>query len=196
MPQRRPEREKIEQIIKEGKRRTAYDIAGAVGLIDTMGYDKAVTYVKQVRRTMRKRGDIPQNLERFGTDEGRLADITKLFEIRQGKMSEDAAYFMLLLNCYYRLRSENDVIHLGAIDDTYQKNAELETPHDMRTAVSICEIALARYVQSKDEGQIELAKKRGLPCAGFCYANETLIDKLEITDEELEHMESIRRDHE
>ena len=46
---------------------------------------------------------------------------------------------------------------------------------------------------ANDEKEIERAKRKGLPYAGFCYASETLIKKLAITDEELQHMKSIRK---
>lgn len=100
---------------------------------------------------------------------------------------------MLLLNCYYRLRSEDDDIHLMAIDDTYEKNAYLENPLQMSEAIKICEVALAQYVNSKDEHRNEIAKKRGYPGAGLNYTDERFISKLEITEEELQHMESIER---
>ena len=191
---RRPERDLVEKLFEEEPRRKAHDIAEKVGLIDTMGYDKAVDYVRNVRRSMRKAGVFPQEKNRFASDEDRLEDITKLFELRQGKViDEKIAYLMLMLNCYYRLRSLDDDIHIMAIDDTYAKNKELVEPLDMRVAIQLCEVALSRYMQSNDEKEKERAIKRGLPGAGFCYSSETLILKLAITDEELQHMKSIKR---
>lgn len=194
MAKRRPERDLIEKLLKENRRRKAHDIAEEVGLIDTMGYDKAVDYVRHVRKTMKKAGAFPLEKYKFASDSERLEDITKLFELRQGKeLDNKVAYLMLLLNCYYRLRSEDDDIHIMAIDDTYAKNKELVEPLDMRTAIQLCEIALERYMESIDEEKKAAAIKRGLPGAGFSYASETLILKLEITDEELQHMKSIKR---
>lgn len=197
MGRRRPERDIIEKLIKENRRRKAHDIAEEVGLIESMGYDKAVDYVRHVRKSMKKAGDLPPGKYRFASDSDRLEDITKLFELRKGKMIESkVAYLMLLLNCYYRLRSEDDDIHIMAIDDTYEKNKGLEEPLDLRVAIQICEIALSRYMDSIDEKKKASAIKRGLPGSGFSYASETLIEKLEITDEELLHMNSIRREDE
>ena len=194
MARRRPERDQVEKLLTENRRRKAHDIAEEVGLIDTMGYDKAVDYVRNVRKSMRKAGAFPQEKYKFASDEDRLEDITKLFELRHGKaIDEKVAYLMLMLNCYYRLRSEDDDIHIMAIDDTYAKNKELVDPLPMGTAIQLCEVALARYMQSNDEKEVERAKRKGLPGAGFSYASETLIAKLAITDEELLHMKSIRK---
>ena len=194
MARKRPERDKVEKLLLENRRRKAHDIAEEVGLIETMGYDKAVDYVRNVRRSMKKAGAFPDEPYRFASDEERLEDITKLFELRQGKaIDEKVAYLMLMLNCYYRLRSEDDDIHIMAIDDTYAKNKELEDPLPMGTAIQLCEVALARYMQSNDEKEKERAERKGLPGAGFMYASETLIEKLAITDEELQYMKSIRK---
>lgn len=194
MARRRPERDLVENLFKENRRRKAHDVAEEVGLIDTMGYDKAVDYVRNVRRSMRKAGAFPQEKNKFASDEDRLADLEKLFELRRGKViDEKVAYLMLMLNCYYRLRSLDDDIHIMAIDDTYEKNNGLVEPLDMRVAIQLCEVALERYMQSKDEKETERAIKKGLPSAGFCYSSETLILKLAITDEELQHMKSIKK---
>lgn len=193
MARRRPERDLVEKLLLENRRRKAHDIAEEVGLVETMGYDKAVDYVRNVRKSMKKAGTFPDEPYRYASDEARLEDITKLFELRKGKpIDEKVAYLMLMLNCYYRLRSEDDDIHIMAIDDTYAKNKELEEPLEWNTAIQLCEVALARYTQSNDEQEKERAKRKGLPYAGFCYASDTLIQKLAITDEELKHMKSIR----
>ena len=193
MARRRPEREQVEKLFLQNPRRKAYDIAEEVGLVETMGYDKAVDYVRNVKKSMKKAGNFPDEPYRYASDEARLEDITKLFELRHGKViDEKVAYLMLMLNCYYRLRSEDDTIHWQAIDDTYAKNKELAEPLPMSTAIRLCEVALVRYTQSNDEREKERARKKGLPSAGFCYASETLIQKLSITDEELQHMKSIK----
>lgn len=193
MGRRRPERDEIERLIIENRRRKAHEIAGEVGLIETMGYDKAVAYVRSVRKSMKLSGMLPEEKYKHGSDAERLEDITKLFELRQGKMSSKAAYSMLLLNCYYRFRSEDDDIHLMAIDDTYAKNKELEEPFPMSTAIRICEIALSVYMDSIDDEKNEAAKAKGFRGAGWHYTSETLISKLEITEDELQYMKSIRR---
>ena len=194
MGRQRPERPIVEELLKDGTPRKTHEIAEAAGLIESIGYDKAVDYVRRVRRDLRKKGEIAPPADRFATDEERLEDITVLFELRQGKMSKDAAYFMLLLNCYYRLRSEDDDIHMRAIDDTYEKNGKLEEPLTMAEAIHVCEIALAQYMQSIDEEKNRAAKERGYPGSGLNYTSESLIQKCEITEEELNHLKSIKGD--
>lgn len=194
MARKRPERDRVEKLLKENRRRKAHDIAEEVGLVETMGYEKAVDYVRNVRKSIRKAGTFPDEKYRYASDEERLDDITKLFELRKGKaIDEKVAYLMLMLNCFYRFRSQDDDIHMMAIDDTYAKNQALEEPLPWSTAIQLCEIAQARYMQSINEKEIERAKRKGLPYAGFCYASDTLIEKLAITDEELQHMKSIKK---
>lgn len=195
MGKKRPERDTVEAILKEGKSKKAHQVAEQAGLIDAMGYDKAVDYVKRVRRSMREKGTLKPNLERFGTDEGRLEDFNKLFALRKGRMSQNAAYHMLLMNCYLRLRSQDDDVHMDAIDDTYRKNEELEEPFHIQIAIHICEIALERYMWSIDERRNQAAIRKGLPHAGLSYANETLISKCEITENELQQLKSIKREN-
>lgn len=192
MSKRRPERDMVEAAYLENSKRKAYEIAEEVGLIETMGYDKAVHYVKTVKKSMRKKGQITGSA--LAAESDRLTDVTTLFMIRQGKMSKTAAYFLLLMNCYYRLRSEDDDVHMMAIDETYDMNKNLEEPFPMRDAIHICDIALAQYMNSIDEQKNEEAKKKGYPGAGLNYNDDRFIEKLEITEEELQHMISIRKD--
>ena len=194
MGKRRPERDMVEKLIKEDRRRKAHDIAGEIGLIESMGYDKAVDYVRRVRKDMKKSGELPQKEYIPPSDVERMEDIEKLFEIRKGKIARKTAENMLMLNCYYRLRSEDDDIHIMAIDDTYAKNRELMDPLDMRDAIALCEFALARYMDSRDEAKNEEARQIGYPGAGLHYSDKSFIDVLDITEEELQHMKSIRRE--
>ena len=194
MGNRRPERDRVEELIKEDRRRKAHDIAEETGLIGTMGYDKAVDYVRRVRRDMKKSGELPPKKYIAASDSERMEDIDKLFELRHGKISKKVAQSMLTLNCYYRLRSEDDDIHIMAIDDTYAKNRELKNPLEMRDALQICQFALERYVDSRDEEKNQAAMKIGYPGAGLNYSSNSLIELLEITEEELQYMKSIRRE--
>lgn len=188
---KRPERDLVEKAYIENRRRKAHEIAEEVGLIDAMGYDKAVAYVRSVKRSMREKGQLKPG--RIASDEERLKDITTLFELRKGEIDHKTAYMMLLLNCYYRFRSEDDSVHMMAIDDTYAKNAELKNPFTMSDAILICDAALAQYMKSIDAAMNEAARKRGFPGAGLNYTDDSFIEKLAITEEELEHMISIER---
>lgn len=191
---RRPERDQVEKLIKEDRRRKAHDIAQEVGLIDSMGYEKAVDYVRRVRKEMKRNGDLPRREYIQASDSERMEDMDKLFELRHGKrVSKKVTQSMLMLNCYYRLRSEDDDIHIMAIDDTYAKNKDLKNPLDMSDAIELCKYALEKYMESRDPEKNEAKKAMGYPGAGLNYSSKTLIDLLEITDEELQHMKSIER---
>lgn len=188
---KRPERDLVEKAFTENRRRKAHEIAEEIGLIETMGYDKAISYVRSVKKSMLEKGMLKP--AHIASDEERLKDISTLFEIRKGKIESRTAYIMLLLNCYYRFRSQDDTIHMLAIDDTYEKNAQLKEPFPMPDAIRICDAALAQYMQSIDEDQNEAARKKGFPGAGLNYTDDSFIEKLSITDEELEHMISIEK---
>ena len=189
---KRPERDLVEQAYRENRRRKAHEIAEEIGLVETMGYDKAVDYVRSVKRSMREKGQLKP--ARIAPDEERLEDITILFELRKGqKVGSRTARMMLLLNCYYRFRSKDDTIHMRAIDDTYEKNAQLAEPFPMSDAIEICNAALAQYMQSIDEERNEAQRRKGFPGAGLNYTDESFIETLAITGAELEEMISIER---
>lgn len=191
MGRKRPERDLVEQAYKDDPRKKAHEIAEETGLIESMGYDKAVSYVRSVKKALRESGQIKAGAQI--NEDDRLQDITTLFQLRQGKMSKRAAHFILLLNCYYRFRSKDDSIHMTAIDDTYEKNGQLQDPFPMLDAVRICDIALAQYMNSINDEKNEEAIRKGYPGAGLNYSDDRLIENLEITDTELEHLISIQR---
>lgn len=190
MGKQRPERELVIQAYKENPRIKAYEIAEEVGLVESLGYDKAVDYVRGVKKSLKEKGII--TVGAYATDEERLTDITTLFEIRQDTINHRTACLMLLLNCYYRLRSEDDDVHMAAFDDTYAKNKSLKDPCSMIEAVKACDIALVHYMNSINIEKNEEARKRGFPGAGLNYTDESFIEKLSITEEELQHMISIK----
>lgn len=194
MAKRHPKRDEIERMLVQYPKRKAYHIATECGLDTEMGAERAVEYIRSVRKALRKKGLLPSAKPEIVPDAERLADITKLFEIRHGKMSKRAAATMLLLNCYYRFRSEDDEIHGTAIDSTYKLNDGLQHPLPYTDAIHICDIALANYMASIDEERNAAAVKHGFPGAGLNYANRTLIDRCEITDGELEHLNTIRKE--
>ena len=188
---KRPERDMVERAYIDNPKRKAHEITEEVGLIASLGYDKAIDYVRTVKKSLKSKGLITAGA--YSTDEERLKDVTTLFEIRAGEVEQKTAFRMLLLNCYYRLRSEDDSIHMMAIDDTYEKNRELKEPFRMNEAVQICEAALAHYMNSIDEEKNEAAKKKGYPGAGLNYSDESFIRALSITESELDHMTSIEK---
>lgn len=195
MPKRRPEREQIEAMILDKPRMMAADIAQQVGLIQKIGYDKAVAYVRGVKKSLRKQGDIPSpDTGSRTTDEDRLEDLNRLFEMRIGKeIDRKVAYTMLLLNCYYRLRSEDYTTHIGAFDDTYAKNTMI-APFVPSVALNICTMALELYNRSINEASNEFAIQKGYPGAGLHYTDATFVERLQITEEEMKQLKSIKQE--
>ena len=191
MGNKRPEREAVESALLQNPKRRAYEIADEVGITDTMGYDRAVRYVLQVKKSMKSKGQI--KLGHFAPDHERLQDIETLFEIRDGSFGYKESFTLLLLNCYYRLRSDDDNIHMGAIDDTYEKNKLLVEHISMYAAIKICDVALAYYKRSIDDELNAIARKKGLPNAGINYTDERFVEKLGIRESELPLMISLAR---
>lgn len=171
----RQERRTVEEFIKKDPDLKAYEIATELGL--------PTDYVRSVKRSMRRKGQISP--QRPATDAERLEDLTALFDKRRGKMSHKAATTMLMHNCYYRLRSQDDNIHARAIEDTYTINNSLRYPLPVTEAIRICEIALDHYMQSIDPELNEKALELGFPGAGLHYSDRTIKEKWEIKDHEL-----------
>ena len=69
---KRPERDLVEKAYLENRRRKAHEIAEEVGLIEAMGYEKAVDYVRSVKKSMREKGQLKP--ARIAPDEERLAE--------------------------------------------------------------------------------------------------------------------------
>lgn len=192
MPKRHPKRDEVERILQEQPKRKAFNIAQETGLDTEMGTEKATDYIRSVRKSMRKKGKLARfNPDDFAPDDERLEDITTLFEIRRGRMSKRAAQTMLLMNCYLRLRSDDNDVHMDAIWDTYRKNDELINPFPINEAISICGVALARYMVSNDAEENREAMRKGYPGAGLNYTNKSLRLACEITEEELPHLKTI-----
>ena len=177
----RKDREKIEKLLLKDPYQKAYDIAAEIGAAEDM--ERAVNYVRSVRRQMIRKGQIPPS--RQATDKERLEDLTALFEKRQGRMSRRAAGYVLLHNCYYRLRSQDDEIHSRAIEYTYDMNEKLLHPLPILEAIRICEIAVDTYMRSIDPEKNEKARRYGFQGAGLHYADRTIKDLWEVKEHEL-----------
>ena len=197
MAKKNPKRDAVERILKEQPKRKSFLVAQDTELDKEMGTEKAVNYIRGVRKSMRRKDELPRiNREQFFSDEERLEDIITLFEVRKGKMSIQAARTMLLLNCYYRLRSEDDNIHAGAIESTYNLNYQLKNQVPLNEAISLCEMALKWYMASIDEEKNREAIEKGYPGSGLNYTSESLRTKCEITAEELPFLKTIQRPQE
>lgn len=195
MGKARPERELVINKILEDPYKKAFVIAKEIGLDKTMGDDdKATDYVRNVRRSIRKSGYLVEHSESLqARDKERLEDIKTILKMRKGRIAKKELYYLMLLNCYYRLRSKDDDTHWTAIDTTYQINEEHDYPFSWGEAISICDIALAKYTDSIDEAKTAEAKKQGLPNAGLNYSDSTLYYKLGVRDKELPYLKTIKK---
>ena len=169
------ERKAVETMIINEPFKKAYEIAVETGT--------DADYVRNVKRSMRRKGQIAPS--RPATDQERLEDLTALLQKRNGRMSHKAAANMLMHNCYYRLRSQDDSIHASAIDDTYTINNGLKNPLPMSEAIKLCEIAVEHYMRSINKYENERAIELGYPGAGLNYSDRAIKDKWEIKDHEL-----------
>lgn len=191
MGRARPERELVEQAYKRNRNSKAHEIAEEIGLIDSMGFDKAVDYVRQVKKSMKAKGEFPK--PHYAPDQDRLDDIKTLFELRGYDLPEKTLFRALLLHCYYQLKDTDDSTHMAAIPDTYTMNSRCKNPLHISVAIKACEIAVEHYMRTRDETLNEKSRAKGFPDAGLNYTDERFIEKLSITDEELPHMKSIKR---
>lgn len=171
----RQERKAVENILLQDPAKKSYDIATALGL--------PTDYIRSVKRSMLKKGQISR--QRLATDAERLEDLKALLSKRNGNMSRRAATFMLMHNCYYQLKSKNDIVHLQAIEDTYRINETLRHPLPMLEAVRLCEIAVDHYMKSIDPELNKRAISLGYPGAGLHYSDRVIKDKWEIKEHEL-----------
>lgn len=171
----RKERKAVEQALMLEPEKRAAEIALELGT--------STDYVRGVRRELTRRGLISRQTQ--GTDAERLADLTALFNKREGKISRNAANVMLMHNCYYRLRSQDDKTHATAIENTYAINDSLKHPLPIMEVVRLCEIAVNHYMKSIDSDLNEKAKALGYPGAGLHFSDRIIKEKWEIKDDEL-----------
>lgn len=162
-------------------------IAELTGLFDEMERESALDYVMSVkqneRRKQKKREQaeaLAQELEAKAKEfnNSRIEDLKKLIDSRKGRMKRSAAYNLLLLNCYYRLKSQDDDIHWRAIDHTYEVNENLQYPFTTSEAIKICETAIDKYMKNKE---------------GIDYSPVSLYYMLDVREEELPILKTISK---
>lgn len=149
----RPERPMVLELLEQDPKMGNVRIAELTGLFNSMKREDALIYVMSVkqheRRKKKRKAQKEAEAEEFINY--RIEDLKKLIDSRKGRMKRSAAYNLLMLNCYYRLKSKDNEIHWRAIDDTYDVNAGLQYPFTTSEAIKICEIALDKYAKDKEE---------------------------------------------
>lgn len=179
-----PKRDIAVQTILEHPEWKASVVAEHIGLIEEMGSDKATEYIRQVKKSMRRKGQLAKKptMREYVSEEGGLEDIKKLIEIRDYKMSKKAASAMLLMHCYWTFRLYGNV---KAVFSTMDLNEKLRTPLSFAEIEHICNLAQERGFNSIDDEKNAQAEKQGFVNAGLNYTKDSLYYKFEIKEEEI-----------
>lgn len=168
----------------------AGQIAEMLGLVGELGYDGATDYVRAVRRNMRKTGDLIPEPEKppYAAPEDRLADVLKLFELRNYNVRKKAAVNMLLAMCYWTMQLEGNG---KAVCDTMDMNDRLKRSLPFKEIEKICNDAQDMGFAAIDPIKNYAAQAQGYPDAGLNWTSINLYYKFEVTDEELPHLKTI-----
>lgn len=78
-----PKRDITVQTIKEHPEWKAWKVAEHIGLTEEMGQDKATDYIRQVRKSMRKKGELVVTEQAMVPESDRLEDVKTLFRIQR-----------------------------------------------------------------------------------------------------------------
>ena len=118
----------------------------------------------------------------------RARDIAKLVELRQGAV-EGFRETVLFLYRYWTCCFTDDPYR--ALEDTLSLNSEFVHPLPEREVINATKSAEKAWVAKSDVKANEIAKSLGYPGAGYNMPNSKIIEWLDITPEEQEHLSSI-----
>jgi hypothetical protein len=180
----------VRQTILDHHEWRAAKIARFLGLTDELGDDAASEYVRSVRKKMRDDGDLimPPEVPQYAGPEERLADVMRLFEIRNYTMKKKAAYNMLLATCYWIMLLAGN---LKAVNDTMEMNNRLKRPLTFLEIERVCNEAQEKGFDALDDEKNEEAKEHGFPGAGLNWTSDSLYHKFMVQDHELQDLKTI-----
>ena len=118
----------------------------------------------------------------------RARDIAKLVELRQGAV-EGFRETILFLYRYWTCCFTDDPDR--ALDDTLSLNSEFLHPLPEREVINATKSAQKAWEAKSDVKANEIAKSLGYPGAGYNMPNSKIIEWLDISPEEQEHLSSI-----
>ena len=118
----------------------------------------------------------------------RARDIAKLVELRQGDV-EGFRETVLFLYRYWTCCFTDDPDR--ALDDTLSLNSEFLHPLPEREVINATKSAEKAWAMKSDAKANELAKALGYPGAGYNMPNSQIIEWLDISPQEQEHLSSI-----
>ena len=118
----------------------------------------------------------------------RARDLAKLVELRQGDV-EGFRETVLFLYRYWTCCFTDDPER--ALDDTLSLNSEFLHPLPEREVINATKSAEKAWSMKSDAKANELAKALGYPGAGYNMPNSQIIEWLDISPQEQEHLSSI-----
>lgn len=118
----------------------------------------------------------------------RARDLAKLVELRQGDV-EGFRETVLFLYRYWTCCFTDDPDR--ALDDTLSLNSEFLHPLPEREVINATKSAEKAWAMKSDAKANELAKALGYPGAGYNMPNSKIIEWLDISPQEQEHLSSI-----
>lgn len=118
----------------------------------------------------------------------RARDLAKLVELRQGAV-EGFRETILFLYRYWTCCFTDDPDR--ALDDTLSLNSEFLHPLPEREVISATKCAEKAWFAKSDVKANEMAKAMGYPGAGYNMSNSKIIEWLDISPQEQEHLSSI-----
>lgn len=139
----------------------------------------------------KKPGRKPKIIRLFNTYTLHLArarDIATIVELRNGDVGNCRENICFLYR-YYTCCYTNDPAQ--ALEDTLSLNNEFSNPLPRREVVNATVCAEKAWKARSDEKANEQARAMGYPGAGYNIKNKALIDWMNITEEEQQHLETI-----
>ena len=118
----------------------------------------------------------------------RARDLAKLVELRQGDV-EGFRETVLFLYRYWTCCFTDDPER--ALDDTLSLNSEFLHPLPEKEVINATKSAEKAWAMKSDAKANELAKALGYPGAGYNMPNSQIIEWLDISPQEQEHLSSI-----
>ncbi|MDQ0257947.1 hypothetical protein J2S74_005410 [Evansella vedderi] len=139
----------------------------------------------------KKRGRKKKVAQLFNTYKlhyARLLDLVKLVELRNYEVTgyrETICFLYRYWSCCYT----NDPSE--ALDQTYTFNLQFSAPLPLKEVERATRSAEKAWIAKNDKKANELAIEKGYPGAGYNISNKKLISWLDITDDEMEHLQTI-----
>lgn len=187
-----PKRDIAVQTILEHPEWKAGQVADHIGLTEEMTMDRATDYIRQVRKSMRKKGQLVITEQTMVPEAYRLEDVKTLFRIRQYDINKETAKAMLLMHCYWSMRLYGNYV---AVIDTMRLNDKLKHPLTFPEIERVCNLAQERGFDSWDPEKNAQAQIRGFVNAGINYTNDSLYHKFNVQEHELNYLKTIERPH-